>query len=82
MYSTLVQCATGEILPFRIYGFYPIYPIGNTTNDDKMVEMPFLVLTLAMREKVESRKMQFVQLDVIFSNLGLCAAQEIFPSRQ
>jgi hypothetical protein len=26
--------------------------------------------------------MRFVLLDVIFSTLGLCATQEIFPSRQ
>ena len=60
-------------LPFRIYGFYPVYPIGTTTNNDKMVEMPFLVLTSTMREEVESRKMQFVILDVIYSTLVQCA---------
>ena len=41
MYWTLVQCATGEILPFRIYGFYPVYPIGNTPNSDMIIKRIF-----------------------------------------
>jgi hypothetical protein len=38
-----------------------------------MIEKSFLVLTSAMRDEVESRKMQFVLLDVIYSTLVLCA---------
>ena len=58
------------------------YPFGNTPNNNMMIEKSLLVLTSAMREKVESNKMQYVILDVIYSTLVLCAIQEIFPFRQ
>ena len=71
MYWTLVQCATGEILQIRIYGFYPVYPIGNTPNNDKTV------LTYAMRKVVDNHRMQYVLLNVMYSTLVLCATGEI-----
>ena len=71
MYWTLVQCATGEILLIRIYGFYPVYPIGNTPNNDKTV------LTYAMRKVVDNHRMQYVLLNVMYSTLVLCATGEI-----
>jgi hypothetical protein len=73
MYSTLELCATGEILSLRLYYCQLTYPFGNTPNNDMIIEKPFLVLTSTMRDEVESRKMQFVILDVIYSTLVQCA---------
>ena len=73
MYSTLELCATGEILSWRLYYCQLTYPFGNTPNNDMIIEKPSLVLTSTMRNEVESRKMQFVILDVIYSTLVQCA---------
>ena len=73
MHSTLEQCATGEILLLRRCYYELAYPFGNTPNNDMIIKMPLLVLTSGMRDEVESRKMQFVILDVIYSILVQCA---------
>ena len=73
MYSTLVLCATGETLSLRLYYCQLAYPFDNKPNNDMMIEKSFLVLTSAMRDEVESRQMQFVLLDVIYSTVVLCA---------